>query len=185
MRSNVITRLLAALLLCAIGMIGQQSSPRSSTATAQSQGAKNNEKKASATKMNHAHGTFNVKITPQKPDNPVSEAAKLGRMTIDKEFHGDMQGTSKGEMLFSKSEEIKDSGVYVAIERVTASIGGRNGSFVLHHTGIMDHGQQKLTITVAPDSGTDGLNGITGTMNIKIDPDGKHFYDFDYELPAQ
>lgn len=147
-----------------------------------------NPTRASATNgtaMNHAHGSFDVKITPQPPDNDVSKAASLGRMTIDKQFHGDMEGTSKGEMLSAMSADVKNSGVYVAIERVTADLGGRKGSFVLHHTGIMDRGQQHLAITVAPDSGTEGLKGITGTMNITIMPEGKHLYDFDYQLPAE
>jgi hypothetical protein len=134
--------------------------------------------------MYHAHGSFDVKITPQPPDNDVSKAANLGRMTIDKQFHGDLEGTSKGEMLSAMSADVKNSGVYVAIERVTGTVAGRQGSFVLHHTGIMDRGQQHLTITVAPDSGTDGLKGITGTMNITITPEGKHFYDFDYQVAA-
>jgi len=134
--------------------------------------------------MNHAHGSFDVKITPQSPDNDVSKAANLGRMTIDKQFHGDLEGTSKGEMLSAMSGDVKNSGVYVAIERVIGTLAGRQGSFVLHHTGIMDRGRQRLSITVAPDSGTEGLKGITGTMNITITPEGKHFYDFDYQVAA-
>jgi Protein of unknown function (DUF3224) len=135
--------------------------------------------------MNHAHGSFDVKIAPQSPDNDGSKAANLGRMTIDKQFHGDMEGTSKGEMLSAMSADVKNSGVYVALERVTGTVAGRKGSFVLHHTGLMDRGQQHLSIAVMPDSGTDGLKGITGTMNITITPEGKHFYDFDYQLPAE
>ena len=133
--------------------------------------------------MNHAHGPFDVKMAPQKPDNEISQAANLSRMTIDKQFHGDLEATSKGEMLSAMSEDVKGSGVYVALERVTGTLAGRKGSFVLHHTGIMERGQPRLTITVMPDSGTGDLKGITGTMNIIIAPDGKHSYDFDYQLP--
>ena len=133
--------------------------------------------------MKHARGPFDVKIAPQKPDNDVSQAANLSRMTIDKQFHGDLEGTSKGEMLSSMSEEVKNSGTYVAIERVTGTLAGRKGSFALHHTGIMDRGQPNLTITVVLDSGTGELNGINGTMNIVIAPDGKHSYDFEYQIP--
>ena len=130
----------------------------------------------------HAAGTFDVKIAPQKPDNPQAEAANLGRMSIDKQFHGELAATSKGEMLSAMSE-VKGSAVYVAIERATGKLHGRDGSFVLHHTGTMNRGEPRLTIHVAPDSGTGELTGLTGTMTIKIEG-GKHFYEFDYELPA-
>jgi len=130
----------------------------------------------------HATGTFDVKIVPQKPDNQPAETAKLGRMSIDKQFHGDINGTSQGEML-SLMTETKGSGVYVAIELVNASLQGRSGSFALHHTGVMTRGAPNLTVTVVPDSGTDQLTGITGTFVIRIEAGGKHFYDFDYTLP--
>jgi hypothetical protein len=70
----------------------------------------------------------------------------------------------------------------VAIERVTGALHGKQGSFVLQHYGIMDRGAPQLTITVVPDSGTDALAGLTGTMQILIE-DGKHSYIFDYSLP--
>jgi hypothetical protein len=134
-----------------------------------------------AVMANHASGPFDVKINPQKPDNPVSEAANFARMTIDKQFHGDLEGTSKGEML-ATSPDATGSGVYVALERVTGSIKGRSGSFVLHHTGIMTRGVPLLTIEVVPDSGTGQLIGLTGKMMINIAKDGKHSYDFEYTL---
>jgi len=134
-----------------------------------------------AVMANHASGAFDVKITPQKPDNTVSEAANIARMTIDKQFHGDLEGASKGEML-AISPDAKGSGVYVALERVTGALKGRNGSFVLHHTGIMTRGVPQLTIEVVPDSGTGQLAGIAGKMMINIAPDGKHSYDFEYTL---
>ena len=137
----------------------------------------------SAPKMkHHAAGTFEVKIVPQKPDNPPAESAKLGRMSIDKQFQGDITGSSVGEML-SVLNDKRDSGVYVAIERVTGTLQGRSGSFALHHTGLMNHGVPQLTISVVPDSGTGALAGITGTFTIKIEG-GKHFYEFDYTLSA-
>ena len=101
-------------------------------------------------------------------------------MSIDKQYHGDLEGTAKGEMLTGMTS-VKDSGVYVAVERFTGTLSGRRGSFVLHHTGIMERGAQKLTVTVVPDSGTEQLTGITGTLNIII-ADGKHLYEFDYSL---
>lgn len=135
------------------------------------------------TLMNHhASGTFEVKLVPQKPDNPPATAANLGRMSIDKQFRGDLDAVSQGEML-SFMTEVKGSGAYVAIERVTGSLGGHAGSFVLQHNGTMTRGTPQLTVTVVPDSGTGELTGLTGTLAIKIEG-GKHFYEFDYSLPV-
>lgn len=133
--------------------------------------------------MPQVTGPFEVKILPQKPDNPPAEAANLGRMSIDKQFHGALEGTSKGEML-SVMSEVKGSGAYVAIERVTGTLDGRSGSFVLYHHATMNRGVPQLSIAVAPDSGTAELTEIAGTMNIRIEAGGKHFYEFDYSLPA-
>lgn len=129
----------------------------------------------------HAKGTFEVKIGPLTAYD-VTEGTKAGRMSIDKVFHGDLEGTSKGEMLTSGSGE-QTSGVYVAIETVKGTLHGRKGSFILHHTGIMDRGQPSLSVNVVPDSGTDELTGIKGTLNIIIAPDGGHSYEFEYTLP--
>jgi hypothetical protein len=132
--------------------------------------------------MARAQGTFDVKLAPL-PAHDTTEGSPLGRMSIDKHYHGDLEGTATGEMLTGMTR-VKDSGVYVAVERVTGTLAGRRGSFMLHHTGIMDRGAQKLSITVVPDSGTDQLTGLAGTLNIVI-KDGKHFYEFDYTLPAK
>ena len=128
----------------------------------------------------HAAGPFDVKITPE-PLADKSADASLGRMSIDKQYHGDLEATARGEML-TASTTVKGSGVYVAVERVTGTLQGRKGSFALHHTGIMTRNTPELKISVVPDSGTDQLVGITGTMSIKIDH-GKHSYEFDYTLP--
>jgi hypothetical protein len=101
-------------------------------------------------------------------------------MSLDKQYHGDLEATGKGQMLAAGSPN--GSGVYVAIERVTGALGGRKGSFVIHHTGIMAHQQPQLTIAVVPDSGTEELAGISGNLSIEI-VDRKHFYSFDYTLP--
>jgi hypothetical protein len=129
----------------------------------------------------HATGTFDVKITPQKPDNPPAEESKVGRMSIDKQFHGDLEATSKGEMLAVQTET-KGSAGYVAMERVTGTLRGRKGTFVLQHSATMDRGKPSLSVTVVPDSGTGELAGLTGSMKIIIDA-GKHSYEFDYTLP--
>jgi hypothetical protein len=131
--------------------------------------------------MPQVTGPFEVKILPQKPDNPPAEAAKLGRMSIDKQFQGALEAISNGEML-AVMNEAKGSGGYVALERVTGTLDGRSGSFVLQHRGTMTRGAQQLSVAVVPDSGTGGLEGLTGTMNIRIDG-GKHFYDLEYTLP--
>lgn len=128
-----------------------------------------------------AKGEFDVKITPQPADE--LKAGGMGRMSIDKILHGDLEGTSKGEMLTAMSFDVKDSGVYVAVERFTGTVQGRKGSFALHHTGIMDRGQQNLSVTVVPDSGTGELAGITGAMTIIIDGK-KHFYELEYSLKS-
>jgi hypothetical protein len=128
----------------------------------------------------HATGPFDVKVTPQ---DDKSEDPLFGRMTIDKQYHGDLEGTGKGQML-TASTAVKGSAGYVAIEKVAGTLKGRAGSFALQHSGTMNQGSPHLTITVVPDSGTGQLKGIAGTMDIKI-AEGKHSYDLEYTLPAQ
>jgi hypothetical protein len=130
------------------------------------------------TVMTRASGTFDVKVTPQTRDE--KNDASLGRMSIEKQFHGDLEGTSKGEMLTANTS-VEGSGVYVAIERVSGKLHGRSGSFIFQHNGIMTRGAPHLAITVVPDSGIGELVGLTGKININI-VDGKHFYDFEYTL---
>ena len=137
----------------------------------------------SESSMKHAQGTFEVKLAPQ-PATPGIEAAALGRQTIDKRFHGDLDGSSQGEML-AVMGKATGSGAYVALERVTGTLGGRQGSFVLVHTATMTRGAPAMNITVAPDSGTGALEGLSGTLVIHIDAKGGHSYTFDYTLPAE
>jgi hypothetical protein len=126
-----------------------------------------------------ATGPFDVSLKPLSMDNePGSDS--LGRMSIEKQFRGDLEGTSKGQML-TGGTPIKNSAGYVAIERVTGSLKGRKGSFILQHTGLMNRGTPSLMITVVPDSGTDQLEGLKGTMTINIEA-GKHSYQLDYTL---
>lgn len=124
-----------------------------------------------------ASGAFDVKLTPQ-----ATEDDALGRMSLDKQFHGDLEATSKGEML-SAMGGVQGSAGYVAIEKVTGTLKGRSGTFVLQHSGTMTRGTPQLTITVVPDSGTGQLEGLAGTMTIEI-ADGKHSYGFEYTLPG-
>jgi hypothetical protein len=129
----------------------------------------------------HASGPFEVTLEPQKADNPQAQAAKLGRLSIDKHYHGALEATANGEMLARQDEH--QSGAYVAIERVTGSLQGRSGSFVLVHSAVMNRGTpENWSVAVVPDSGTEQLAGLSGTMTITIDGDA-HRYDFHYALP--
>jgi hypothetical protein len=126
-----------------------------------------------------ARGTFEVKLQPL-PMEGVDGEAMLGRMSLDKQFQGDLEGTSTGQML-TVSTATAGSAVYVAVERVTARLAGRQGTFALHHNGIMNRGEAALTVRIVPDSGTGDLTGITGSLAIGIEND-KHFYMLDYKL---
>jgi Protein of unknown function (DUF3224) len=129
--------------------------------------------------MPRATGTFEVKLSPLTLNNDSADAS-LGRLDIDKQFFGDLAATSRGEML-SAGTAVKGSAGYVAIERVSGTLQDCTGSFVLQHTGTMNRGEPKLEITVVPDSGTDELTGLSGTMTIN-NTDGVHSYLFDYTL---
>ena len=129
--------------------------------------------------MPRASGHFEVTLNPLPMDNnPGNEA--LGRMSIDKRYQGDLEATGQGQML-TGGTNIKNSAGYVAIERVTGTLRGRKGSFILQHNGVMNRGTPSLVISIVPDSGTDQLDGLRGTMSIRIE-DGKHFYDLTYTL---
>jgi len=126
-----------------------------------------------------ARGSFAVNIIPQPPEDKT-EGLTLGRMLIEKKFQGDLEAAGKGQMLTGMTE-VKGSGAYVAIERVTGTLHGRSGSFILHHLGIMERGAPRLNVSVVPDSGTRDLAGIAGTMTIII-AEGKHSYELAYTL---
>lgn len=124
-----------------------------------------------------ATGTFKVKLTPTS----AADAA-VGVMSIAKSFHGDIEGSSTGQMLAVRSA-VDGSAGYVAMERITGTLAGREGSFALQHSGTMNRGTPSLSVTVVPDSGTDGLIGISGALDIRIEG-GVHHYDFRYSLSA-
>lgn len=125
----------------------------------------------------HAKGTFEVKLTPQD-DQAIG--SPFGRMLIDKQFHGDLEGTSLGQML-AVMTAVQGSAGYVALEKVTGSLHGKQGSFVLQHSSTMNRGVPEQNISVVPDSGTDELVGLAGKLTIHI-ADGQHFYEFEYAL---
>jgi hypothetical protein len=138
---------------------------------------KNGQNIKSMTKL--AKGTFEVKVTPLAAEENVGDPT-IGRLSLDKTFSGDLTGTGKGQML-GIGTEIKDSGGYVAAERINGSLDGKKGTFALQHTGTMQGGKYEMLITVVPDSGTGELAGITGKMKIIIE-NGKHFYEFEYSF---
>jgi hypothetical protein len=127
----------------------------------------------------HASGTFEVKMTAQTQQDQ-SLGPTVGRFSLDKQFHGDLEGTSQGEML-AVGTAVNGSAGYVAMEQVTGTLNGRPGAFALQHSGTMTRGAPQLSVSVVPDSGTGELIGLSGKMTINI-VDGKHLYEFDYEI---
>jgi len=125
-----------------------------------------------------AKGPFQVK---RAPIPPAFDATGLARHSLDKSYSGDLEGTSLGEMI-SAAGSIQGSAGYVAMERVTCTLNGRAGTFVLQHSATMNRGTPSLLLTVVPDTATDGLQGLTGSMRIIIE-NGEHHYEFDYEVP--
>jgi hypothetical protein len=126
--------------------------------------------------VTRATGTFDVKLAPQ-----TAAEAMPGRMSIDKQFRGDLDATSKGEMLMAGTA-VKGSAGYVAIEQVTGALHGRSGTFILQHNATMTRGAGELNVIVVPDSGTGELTGLAGKMAIDIAADGGHSYEFEYTL---
>jgi Protein of unknown function (DUF3224) len=138
---------------------------------------------AGAGQMKHATGSFEIQM---KPQGGGTDGKTFPRFTSEKQFQGDLEGTSVGEMLASGPPPSgqKGSGAYVAMERVTAKLGGRSGSFILQHSSSMNQGVQQQDITVVPQSGTGELAGLEGKMIIRIEG-GKHYYDFDYSISSR
>lgn len=174
------TLLASALVVATLGFAllfdAGASTPTQDPKADQSKGAASSPRGDS--KMQQVTGSFDVKLVPQQTDG--ADPA-LARMTIDKQFHGGLEATSKGEML-AGSTATKNSAGYVAMEKVTGTLNGRKGSFLLQHSGTMNRGVPTLLITVVPDSGTDELVGLTGTLTIQI-TDAKHYYTFNFSLP--
>jgi hypothetical protein len=125
----------------------------------------------------HARGTFTVKVEPLTP----GPAEGIGRYSIDKQIHGDLEATTKGEM-FSGGDPKAGAAGYVAIEMVAGTLAGKHGTFALQHSATMDQNGLKMTVIVVPGSGAGELKGIAGTFVIKIEG-GQHLYDMEYTLP--
>jgi hypothetical protein len=131
--------------------------------------------------MTQARGTFEVKLN-KIPAHDTKEGSSLARMSVDKQFKGDLEATSIGEML-AAGTAVKGSAGYVAMERVSGMLNGRAGEFVFQHSGTMNRGAPTLSVSVVPDSGTGELAGLAGTLNIII-ANGQHSYEFDYSIAA-
>lgn len=129
-----------------------------------------------------ARGSFDVKVAPVTQED-FPEGNNLGRFSLEKSYHGDLEATARGEML-TAGTPVAGSAAYVAMERVEGSLGGRRGTFLLQHLGTMGGGEQHLSITVVRDSGTGELVGLAGTLEVTITEDGGHFYSFEHTLPA-
>ncbi|MEM9260157.1 MAG: DUF3224 domain-containing protein [Bacteroidota bacterium] len=126
-------------------------------------------------------GKFSVSMKPLAAYASATEGASLGRMSLDKEYEGDLSGSSQGEMLTGMSPVAGSAG-YVAIEKVSGTLMGKQGTFVLQHFGIMRGPEEsRLILEVIPDSGTGELTGLSGTMDIRNE-EGQHYYDFDFVL---
>lgn len=139
-------------------------------------GAASTEREEQHMAQHQAKGTFDVKMAPQADD-----IADVGRMTLDKTFHGDLEASSVGQMIAIRTPTEGSAG-YVAMERVTGTLGSKKGSFALQHFGTMNRGAPYLRVEVVPDSGTEELTGMTGTLDIIIEK-GAHYYVLDYALP--
>lgn len=129
----------------------------------------------------HAEGTFDVKTIPRSPDDATADTS-IGRFALDKQYHGDLEAASKGEMLGAGNPAAGTAG-YVAIEQITGTLAGKSGSFALQHYGTMNQGKFELNVKVVPGSSTGELTGLAGAMTIIV-ADGKHSYTFDYSLAA-
>jgi len=137
--------------------------------------------KETAVTSHFATGPFDVKLAPQALSS-VAEHSGLGRMSLDKQYHGALDAASTGEMIAFRSAVAGSAG-YVAMETVRGALDGRAGSFVLQHSATLTRGEPTQSITVVPDSGTDALAGLAGRMVVDIAPGGAHAYRFDYTLP--
>ena len=165
-----------ALVLTLIGAMAQPSQARMQTDQASAKTEVKTEKGA----VMHASGPFDVKLVPQPADEKANDPL-LGRMSIDKHYHGELEATGVGQMLTGGDYKTGSAG-YVAMEKVTGTLHGHTGSFLMQHSGMLTRGAQQLSITIIPDSGTGPLTGIAGKMEVKI-TDGKHLYELEYTLP--
>lgn len=127
--------------------------------------------------MKRIEGPFEVKATMEPPYDDT-DGVSLGRMTFEKKFSGPLTATSTVQFLAARTP-VENSAGYVALERITGSIEGKSGSFVVVHMGLMNRGVDSLSINIVPDSGTGALEGLSGTMKVRVEPGGAHFYELE------
>jgi Protein of unknown function (DUF3224) len=158
------------------------SSPQTASISTQTVSATTQPATAKDTRaMQHAHGSFDVKVTPLTLYDKTAPST-LSRRAVERQIHGDFEGTSKGEMLVAKTN-VDGSEAYCAMEYISGTLKGRKGSFTLQHKGLMIHGKLDIVLSVVPDSGTGELTGLDGILKIDV-ANGKHFYDLAYTLPS-
>jgi hypothetical protein len=184
MKGQLLAAVCAVTIIClAAGMTAARSATEMTAMLASGKkhaGPQNESGRGQPVTTQKASGPFEVKLVPQgTPDK--AEGSTLARMSLDKQYHGGLEATAKGEML-TAGTDVQGSAGYVAIERVTGTLNGRAGSFVLQHSGTLTRGAPVQNITVVPDSGSGQLVGITGKLTVIIEG-GKHSYEFEYELP--
>jgi hypothetical protein len=165
-------------LVIAIGLVVPVNSELSHAQLPTSQTGGKTEKGATM----HASGPFDVKLAPQPADEKTNDPL-MGRMSIDKHYHGELEAAGTGQML-TGGDYKTGSAAYVAMEKVSGTLQGRAGTFMLQHSGTLTQGTQQLSITIVPGTGTGQLTGIAGKMDVKIKEGGKHFYELEYTLPA-
>lgn len=130
-------------------------------------------------------GSFEVTVTPEAQSPAPQGGQPTSRMAIHKTFSGGLAGEATGTMLAAGVPAPGQAAAYVAVDQFRGTVDGKPGGFVLLHRGTMTRGgASELSVTVAPDSGTGALDGITGTLAIRVEG-GKHVYDLDYTLPAR
>jgi hypothetical protein len=109
-----------------------------------------------------------------------AEGVELSRVHIKRTFTGDLDGSSTAELMIAKSE---GGGGYVGHDKISGTLGGRTGTFVFQHTGLMGPDGVTNTGTIVPGSGTDELEGITGEGTMLADEEGGHTLTLAYSLP--
>jgi Protein of unknown function (DUF3224) len=109
-----------------------------------------------------------------------ADGVELSRVHISRTFSGDLEGESTAELMIAKSE---GGGGYVGHDRIAGTLGGKSGTFVFQHTGLMGPEAVTNTGTVVPGSGTGELEGITGDGAMLADENGNHTLTLEYELP--
>lgn len=128
----------------------------------------------------HAAGTFEIESWDEQPYEE-QDGTRLTRTRLTKTFSGDVEGESAAELLMAYGSE-EGSAAYVGLERVTGSVHGRSGSFVLRHSAVMERGEGSSSLDVVPDSGTGELRGLRGEASISVEPGGGHSFTLEYDF---